>query len=428
MSPLQPAEILRRALLVFLIFLGNPGVSAQNLVPPEIEYIPIEQVAVEPGLEPIPDDRIDDRIGGVEWTAPRDELAEPPDEGWDLAVVLEVAYDDNIFLSTTAPETDLVVTVTPKIGYIAGRADAEGAYLRAAYQPSLVLYAENSDETRIDHRFEAEGLVRGKKSSLGFKGRIDRLGGATAEIGAAIDRTEYAAELRAAWQPKEKVAIEIAAGVQGSDYDNRLLSDSELSYLEAALRYAYSPKTEVVLAVAGGTVEVDRAPDQDFQRATARLAWKPREKLSIDVEAGIERRDYSTGSDTFPVAEGRVTWLPREGTEVFLAGYLREESSAIFPGQNIEIAGAKVGLAQDIGRQWTARLETGYESNTYKRVSGFGAAARDDAVFFIQPGVEYRVNEHLRLGAFYRYERNDSNAAAFGYDVNRVGIDASYEF
>ncbi len=424
MPPVRPAEILRQALLVFPILIGAPAVSGQDLVPQEVEYVPLEQLS----LETEGDARVEDRIGGVEWVPARDEMSEPAESGWDLGLALEIAYDDNIFLSSAAPESDLVISVSPEVGFTTGRDDGEAAYLKVAYRPSLVIYVENGDETRIDQRFALEGAVNGKRTGLRFAGNVDRLGGATPEVGAQIDRTAYAAELRAAWRPSEKLAVEIAGGIDGTDYDDGRFSDSEQAYIETALRYAYSPKTEVVLAVTGGTVEVDGAMDQDFQRATARLIWAPREKISFDLEAGFEHRDYGVGSDTFPVFDGKVVWTPREGTELFVIGYLREESSAIFPGENIEIAGAGAGIAQRFGEGWTARLEAGYESAKYKRVSAVGAGGRDDGIFYIRPSVEYQVNDRFRMGAFYRYESNDSNQAGFGYDVNRFGVDAELDF
>ncbi len=424
MSPRRPAESFRQALLALPIFIGATAVSGQNLVSPEVEYVPLEQLSLETdGAE-----RVEDRVGGVEWTPVRDETPVEAETGWDLGLVLEAAYDDNIFLSATAPESDLVISVTPRVGYIAGRDDGQGAYLKVAYRPSVILYLDNGDETRVDHRLAMEAGVNGKRSSLKATGELARLGGATPEVGAPIDRAEYAAELRAAWRPGAKLAIELAGGIEATNYDSRRFSDSELGYVEAALRYAYSPKTEFVVATAGGTVQVDGAPDQDFQRATAQLIWQPREKLAIDLTAGLEHRDYGAGSDTFPVLDGRVVWTPREGTEVFLAGYMREESSAIFPGENIEIAGVGAGISQRLGGDWTARLEAGYETAEYKRVSVAGTGGRDDAIFYIRPSVEYQVTDHFRVGAYYRYESNDSNGAGFGYDVNRFGVDAELDF
>ncbi|BCX47076.1 hypothetical protein HAHE_09840 [Haloferula helveola] len=396
----------------------------------DVEYEPVEQGRLESDMAPLVDDagRIDDRVEGQEWLAPRDEPKPADPEGWDLGLELEAAYDDNIFLTATSPESDLVFTVTPKVGFVAGQREDEGAYLRVAYRPSVVLYLDNSDESRVDHRFEGVAALNGQKSSVVLSGNLDRLGDATPDIGTQSDRTEYASELRLAWKPSEKLSLELAGGIECTDYDSRGLSDSKLTYTEFALRYAYSPKTTLVGAVAAGKVEVDGAGDQDFQRATARLIWQPREKLTVDFEVGVERRDYPSGSDTYPVLEGRIAWQPKEGTELFLGGYLREETSAVFPGQNIEIAGVSGGVSQRFGDHWTGRFEAGYESASYKRVSGTGLAGREDDIFFIQPSLDYQVNEHFRMGIFYRYSRNDSNGAAFGYDANQFGINASYDF
>lgn len=383
-----------------------------------------------PVAVPVVDTRVDDAVGEPLWLPPREQEVVPAPEknGWDIGLGLRAAYNDNIFLSATAPKSDFVVSVTPSIGWKHGQADQDGARLRVAYRPSAVWYLDHHDESRIDHELEVEAGIRGKQTSVSYAGAFRKLGDPTAETGAPTDRDEYASELRFAWQPRDKVAVELAAGVNGTNYDQAAYADSSSRYGEVALRYTYSPKTEVAVAYRAGTYEVDGSSDQDFQRATVRMTWKPREKWTIDVTAGVESRDFAAGSETFGVFDARVDWNLREGTTLFLSGYRREDVSAVFAGQNIEILGVRAGVSQRIGDRWTASVEAGYESADYKRISGTGRAGRSDGIVFVQPSLTYSLTERFRLGAYYRYERNDSNTAAFGYDNHQIGLDLNYDF
>lgn len=415
------------------VFVASPWCVAEEL-PPAIEYIPLEEVELNDVVvderpdPPQQDDRIDDSIDGGNDLVPRDEQPAIPEDGWDLGLALEVAYDDNIFLSANRPQSDLVLRITPRIAYQFGTPDDQGCYVRFLYRPSGVIYFENSDETRLDQDFALEAGVVGKRSELRVGTLLRRLGDATPDTGTQTERSEYEAEARYTWRPREKIRLEAAIGIEGEDYDQANFADSERSYGEIAVRYAYSPKTEFGAAWRFGSERIDFAGTQDVNRATARMIWRPREKWSIDVEAGFEHRDYTSGSDTYPVLEARLDWQMKEGTGFYLGAYRREESSAFFPGQNIELTGINAGVSQRLGSRWTGRLEAGYEQGDYKRVSGTGPARRKDKIFYIQPSLDYQLSEQLRFGVFYRYARNDSSGPAFGYKQNQVGVDMTYDF
>jgi len=422
MIPTKPATV---GLLATL--LACRLVVASELSP--VEYIPLEGGdGVESNEFPMESARIEDGLDAGTGLAPRDEQAAPTEEGWDLGLALEVAYDDNIFLSANRPQSDVVFRITPRIAYAFGRPDDPGCYVRLMYRPSGVVYIENSDESRVDHDFALEAGVVGKRHDLGIKTGLRRLGDATPDTGTTTERTEYLAEARYAWRPREKVRLEIAAGLSGEDYDESNFADSDRTYGELAVRYAYSPKTELGAAWRFGRDDVDGGGTQNVNRATARLIWRPRQKWSIDMEVGAEHRDYPNGSDLYPVLEGRVEWQVREGTGIYLAAYRREESSASFPGQNIEVSGVAAGITQRIGSRWTGQLEVGYENNRYKQVAGFGQARRRDKIFFLRPSLEYQLNDQFRCGLFYRYEKNDSSGPAFGYKQNQIGVDMTYDF
>jgi hypothetical protein len=308
------------------------------------------------------------------------------------------------------------------------KVDGEGGYLSIAYRPIAVAYADNSDNDRIDHQAAWEAGWRGKSITFAYTGSAGVLGDATADTGTLTDRTELANEGRIAWAIREKFAVEVAAGHDSTDYKSANFTDSNLTYGEIALRYAYSPKTRLSLAYKGGRFKVDGAGAQTVHRTTARIEWNPTEKIAINLEAGAEHRSFDNGSDTTPVVEARIGWKPRDGTEIYLNGYRREQASAFLPGQNYTQGGAALGISQRLGGKWTGRLEGGVERASYTQVSGAGTASRVDTIHFIRPSVEYRFTDDFSMGLYYRYSENSSNNAAFGYQDNTAGIEMGYTF
>jgi hypothetical protein len=350
-------------------------------------------------------------------------------QGIDLGVIISGAYNDNIMLSSSAPVKDFVIRATPSLAYIRGHAEAnEGGYLKVAYKPTAVVFADGGSPNRVDQDATWQIGVHGQKTSIAYEGRIQKLGDATPETGQQTDRLMLEHVVRTAWSATDKVALEVSAGQSSADYDQRGLVDSSGAYGEVGLRYTYSPKTRFGVTYRAGSFQVDSAGDQQIQRGTVRMEWKPREKITVDLEAGAEHRRFDAGSSTKPIINARVGWAPRPGTEISLSGYRRTEASSIVAGQNFDVSGASIGVSQKIGEKWTARLEGGLENASYSRVSGTGVANRRDRIVFIQPSVRYQMTDDSQVEWFYRYEKNQSSQQTFGYDNHLIGIQFGYQF
>jgi hypothetical protein len=360
----------------------------------------------------------------------RDELAgDERSRGWDLGLVLGAAYDDNIFLSADDARSDFVIRVGPSVEAFSGNPEArDGGFYRVAYRPTGVIYTGGEGDDRIDQDVAWAVGWRGAKAGVGYRGGWKKLGEATADTGRETDRTEWEHVVQVAWSPSEKMTYEISAGRGETDYDDDVFIDSAESHVEAALRYSYSPKTELSMAFRASRLELDGSSDQDVKRLTAGMSWQPRQKVRVKVEAGAEWRSYENGSDVTPVVEARVDWEPKEGTNLFLTGYHREETSAFFAGQNYQTTGASAGVSQRLGDRWRASLEGGVESVSYRQVSGAGAADRDDRLWFIRPALQYRLSDDLGLEFFYRAASSDSSQNGFGYDQNTTGVRLDYQF
>lgn len=361
---------------------------------------------------------------------PKDPMAgDKRTSGFELGAILSAAYDSNIYLSAGNEQSDLVTRIAPRIAYAKGDRDSQdGGYLKVAYQPAGVIYAKNSDDNRIDHEGKMSVGRVGKKASFDYSLAYSKLGDATADTGRQTDRDMVDHLVRIAWVPKEKLALEVAAGQSIAEYADKVLLDSKEVFGEVALKYAYSPKTRIGLTYRAGRFEVDGADDQRFQRLMAGMEWQPREKLRVELAAGAERRKFSSGSEVTPVFEGRAHWKASGKTDLYLSAYRRETASAFSVGQNYRLTGVTAGVSQKIGDRWTARLEAGAERASYRFTDGTkGDAGRDD-LWFVRPSIEYRFTEQLGLEVFCRFSGNDSSRSGFGYDQQNAGVSLQYQF
>ena len=95
-------------------------------------------------------------VNGRVEAGPALEAVVPQDEGrrggLELGVVVAAAYNSNIYLSSTNPTSDMVYRIGPLLAYTQGDSKAgEGGYIRVAYQPTGVLYEDQTSNNRVDH-------------------------------------------------------------------------------------------------------------------------------------------------------------------------------------------------------------------------------------------------------------------------------------
>lgn len=372
---------------------------------------------------------VDDRVEAPDAQPPLVEDDEVRRGGWDVGVVVSAAYDDNIFLSSSDPESDTVFRAAPTVGYALGDPkEGEGGFIKAAYRPTGVVYAEHGSENRVDQQAIATAGWKGKVTRVVYTGAIQKLGDATADTGRLTDRIEYANELRAGWAPVEKITLELAGGNKSSNYVDPAYYDSSKTYGEAALRYAYSPKTELALVYQIGRFKVEGTGPQHTQQLAGAIVWQPREKIRLNLLAGAEYRKFDNGSGVNPVVNGRLDWTPRKGSEFFINGFAREEASAYFAGQNYLVRGFSAGISQRLAGEWSARLEGGYETNSYEQVSGSGAGGRKDRIWFVKPALVRRFGKDSEVSLFYQASDNSSSDPGFGYRDNMVGVELNHKF
>lgn len=374
---------------------------------------------------PVVDDRVNDALN-----VDTDPLADPERRGgWEIKAAASATHDSNIFLSNTDAEADEVIRVGPQVGYTQGDAkEGPGGFVRFAYEPVAVFYLKHDSNNRVDQRADLTAGWRGQGYAVTYAGAARQLGDATAETARPTERVELENEVRAAWEPREKVTLEVSAGNKATAYDSRALYDSSETYGRAAIRYAYSPKTEVGVAYQAGQLRVEDGGDQFLQQVTAEIAWQPRQKIRVLLRAGGELRKADDGNRTNPVMEGRIEWDAREGTKLYLAGYQRQEASSYYAGQDYNVLAGAVGISQRLGGAWTARLDVGAGKTRYDRVSGSAPADREDVIWFIRPALEYQLSEALDVSLFYQHSRNKSTAVDFGYRQDLIGVEVVYQF
>lgn len=354
------------------------------------------------------------------------ERAPSTQEGLDISLVASFAYDNNIFQSANDEDSSLVARVEPSIGWTAGERDK--AWIRLAYEGAAVIYFSESEDNRVDSRVTVEGEVKEKSVALAYSGRWARLGSPSADIGGASDRDEWGGDVGVTYSPKGKLSYQISAEGSVVDQDESAFFDSEEYSGRVSALYRHSSKTELELAYSLGRVEVDGSGSQTFHRLGVQALWRPRSKVSVSLEGGVEYRDYESGSGLDPYLSARVDWTPRAKTALFLEAYRREESSGAVEGENFDLTGFRAGVNQQLRGGWSAGLEIGRETADYFGVTGFPDSGREDTISFIRPSLRYSFGGDSELVVLYQLSDNDSTDPDFGFDNQQFGVTMNYHF
>lgn len=356
----------------------------------------------------------------------RGERSPSTKEGLDLSLVTSLAYDDNIFQSSDDETSSFVAQVEPSVGWTAGERDK--AWVRLAYEGAAVIYLTRQEDSRIDHRFVVEGEFKEKNITLAYSARWARLGSPSADIGGASDRDDWGIRAEVSYTPKGKVTYQVFAERSAVDQVESAFFDFFQSSGGVAAQYRHSPKTEVELAYRFGRVEVDGAGTQTFHRFGTQALWRPRPKLSVSLEGGIEYRNYESGSGFDPYLAARVDWTPRPKTALYLEAYRREEASAGVEGENFDVTGIRAGVTQQLSGGWIASFEVGRETADYFGIAGLPESGREDTITFLRPSLRYSLGEGSELVLLYQWTRSDSTDPDFGFDNQQLAVSMNYQF
>jgi hypothetical protein len=372
---------------------------------------------------------VDDRVESPPADAPILSFEEERRGGLEVRAIVSAAYSTNTFLSRNNPVPDSVFRIGPTVSYVQGdMKEGEGGFVQFAYQPTGVIFGKSRTNDRIDQVAALNAGWRGKTSQITYTGAARRLGDAIADTGIESNRLELENELRAAWTVREKIAVELAAGISLTNYDSSELVSSGRIYGEVAVRYAYSPKTQLGLAYRAGEIRIEGFDNQTTQQVAGSIDWQPREKITVKIEGGAELRKFDRETKINPVVKAQIEWRPRQETRLFLNAYQRNEVSALNQGQVFNLRGVAAGFSQRLGSKWTFLLETGYEKSEYFEVKSTGVSSRNDEIWFVSPRLTYRFTDLCDLSLFHRTSDNTSTDPNFGYDEVITGLELNYQF
>ena len=346
--------------------------------------------------------------------------------GINYGVVFSAVFDDNVNLSSTDKQSDILLTGGANVALRLG-SDGGNFYLSGVYGISYGSYLGGTDDPDLGHNLGLSASYRFAKLTLGLNVSVAIGAGATVDTGERTDRDSYFASLSASYAYSEKVSFNVTVGGTSQGYEN-LLSSRD-TRINAFIDYTWTPKLQVGVGGAYGMSKAEEGDVQTSQSALVRASYTVTEKLSASGSVGVELRDTDGGENLSPVFSIGAAYRPFERTTVSLNLNRRIYSSAVLEGQDYTATGVTFGVGQQLLSRLGLSLSVGYESSEYFGAAQGVDASRNDKYLFFRSSLDWEAARWCRLGGFYEYSDSESTGeGARPFSRNRLGLQLSLMF
>ena len=174
--------------------------------------------------------------------------------------------------------------------------------------------------------------------------------------------------------------------------------------------------------------------DQQFQ---AQISWRATEKISFQLNGGLQSQEYLSGgaSDLVtPIFGGSLQYQPFAQTK-FSVIASRTVVSAAYVNQVVETTSIQGDFNQRLFGYLFLDLSGGYSSADYSASVAGLSTARNDNIYSINGSLSFPFPKRGSVSIFYQYSEDFSTqsgftagSSAFGFSSNQVGFNISYTY
>ena len=393
-----------RAGVVLLAWLSSSW-AADPLVPTAVR--PLEllwQEAKEPGL----------RLGMFEM---------------HLNASAGLTYDDNLTLSSTNRQSDLIGILSAEIFAVADRrVEGQGTLLSLDYKPTFNLFVDHPSDDAVDHYAKFSALWAGPRLTLGVSQAFQQITAPVVEVGQRLRQRNYNTDVTSKYQLSEKTSIEVDPRLTISEVEG-LIGSREWA-VDTFLNWQALPKLVTAVGGSFGYVDIDQNPSERYERALLRAVHTATAKLDVTATVGAEWRQYNSGQASAfdPVFGLSGAYRPFDRTTLTLEAHQREQPSTILSGQDFTATGVTGEIRQRVGEPFFVSLAGGYEHRKYRATQPGVTATRQDDYALVRAGVGANFLHHWTITIFYEYQQDLSSVKYQGFRDNQVGMETTWGF
>jgi len=358
---------------------------------------------------------------------------EAAENWWRVIPMLNagVVYDDNIFISNTNRQGDVIFNIGAGLAIEMGDyRQLQENYLLLEYIASGYFFSKYSAQNSFGQDASLLGQYRFNQLAVQLESNYQYINGAQRQVGGFTTRNILVSDLRFIYDLSEKTTFDLEFGQDANMY-NSPYNSSYFYQALAGMDYLVLPKVRIGLEGIVGFIDAQNNPDQTYQIVNARAKYDLTGKLALKATGGVQFTQYQSGGEpmnTSPVFSLGAEYLPFPNTTVSLLGYRNLQVSPSLSNQNYWATGVELGVTQLVAQKFQVGVSGGYENDYYIPNTANTVATRRDNFFFIEPQISYNFLKYLTASVFYQYRFNDSDQQVNTWYDNQVGFEISAAF
>jgi hypothetical protein len=313
-----------------------------------------------------------------------------------------------------------------------------GSHWSLDYTPTLRFYSNSKFRDTVDHALALNGGLRYADWVLGFSHGSQFTTTPLAETGAQTEQTTHATGITASHALNSKVSTDLSLNQQIN-----LVTGFRNSYTWSTLdwvNYQFWPRLSIGLGGGGGYVMVEDNShtqgtgnlDQTYEQLQARINWRATQKISFQVNGGLEDRQFSTaGSDDSlnPIFGASIQYQPFKRTQISLSASRTVSSSDYYlAAQQSETTTVGVNMDQRLLKKFNLGLGVGYAKTDFNTASGAAGGNRGDETVSFNARLSHPFLKRGNWSLFYQFSDNRSSQPGFGFQSNQTGFEISYRY
>ena len=342
-----------------------------------------------------------------------------------------VVFDDNIFISNTDRQSDVIFNVGG--GFAVELGDyrtLEENYLLLEYLAAGYFFAKNTSQNSFGQNASLLGQYRFNQLAVQLESEYQYINGAQRQVGGFTTRNILYNDLRFIYDLSEKTSFDLEISQDSNIYESPYNS-SYYFQATAGMDYLILPKVRIGIEGTAGYTTAENNPDQTYQIVNARAKYDLTGKVAIKATGGLQFNQYVTGGEDMrvsPVFSIGAEYLPFPNTAVNLVAYRNLLVSPSLNNQDYWATGVELGITQTIAQRFQVGVAGGYENDTYVANLPGVQANRVDNFFFIEPQISYNFLKYLTASLFYQHRFTDSTLQVDTWYDNQIGFELSASF
>ncbi|HEY5297433.1 MAG TPA: hypothetical protein VIK59_05875 [Verrucomicrobiae bacterium] len=328
----------------------------------------------------------------------------------------------------------IINTISPGILFDLGR------HWSLDYTPTLRFYSDNHFNNEFDNSVNLVGGTTYENWTLGLSQGFSSTSSPQVQTGTQTDQQNYSTTINASDAFNETFSLDISLNQELNYVDNSLGTnisnvnqDTKSWSTTEWLNYSVWSRLNFGIGGTAGYVNSKVGPDQTFEDANGRVNWRATDKISFQLNGGMEFVQFSGADESdlaTPIFGASIQYQPFRNTQISLSGSRSVTPSSYYILDSVvEATSVSLSLNQRLLKKYSLGLNAGYTQTRYTQsIESIQLSNRTDDAETLGAQLSRSLWKRGTIAVTYQYSSNSSTALGFGYSSDQFGVQFSYNY